>query len=332
MGLKPRSLSSWIENILLQSIKAISSDIATLSNAHIYESNDSYEQKSYIMRICIDKFTEQLQHRLLKDESKRTQLMLASLQVEEEFMNTAIDLPSSSAETLVDTSEDHTSKKRSLDYESSQDSQFIPMKRPKHNTPLFQSIADYGTCYDKITFFDLETTGLDTSKDQIVQIAIISYSFLTQSVEEFTSYVKPHLDTIMHRKAEQTHGISMPMLNDAPCFSDVFPKISHLFDKSLICGYNIETFDIPLLDQEILRYHLKSYKLDAYLDLYQVFREIGSKKKGHTLFQCYKHLCGKDLANAHDALSDTKACYDILLNMLEDTMWTKEIKRHWHVS
>ena len=101
-----------------------------------------------------------------------------------------------------------------------------------------------------ICFFDLETTGVNVSKDRIVEISILKV-FPNGNKESFTWRVNPEMKIPAVTTA--IHGISDEMVLNEPTFKELAPKVSELIKNSDLGGFNSNRFDIPLLAEELLR-------------------------------------------------------------------------------
>jgi len=101
-----------------------------------------------------------------------------------------------------------------------------------------------------ICFFDLETTGINISKDRIVEISILKV-FPDGRQESNTWKVNPE----MHIPEEVTliHGISDEDVADKPTFKELAKEINNVIKDSDLGGFNSNRFDIPLLAEEMLR-------------------------------------------------------------------------------
>ena len=95
--------------------------------------------------------------------------------------------------------------------------------------------------------FDLETTGLDISKDRIVQIAIVKIN-PSGNKEELNLIINPQI-TISDENAT-IHGITNEMVEDAETFKEAAIKIMEFIGDSDLAGYNSNKFDIPVLAEE----------------------------------------------------------------------------------
>lgn len=162
-----------------------------------------------------------------------------------------------------------------------------------------------------IIFFDLETTGVETSIDRIVQIATIKV-FPNGDVEEKKYLINPLIP--IPKQASDVHGITDEMVKDAPTFEKFSKNLNKYFEDSDIGGYNSNRFDIPLLIEEFARVGIDfDTENRNYIDVMNIETVVNSRK----LSDVYKRYMGKDLEGAHDALSDVRATYEILKEQIK---------------
>ena len=159
-----------------------------------------------------------------------------------------------------------------------------------------------------IVFFDLETTGLQISKDRIVEISILKV-FPNGNQESKTWLVNPTIP--IPKETTDIHGISDEKVANEPTFNELSKEISNLIHNCDLGGYNSNKFDIPLLAEEFLRsgidFDMKNRKA---IDVQNIFHKMEQR----TLVAAYKFYCDKDLTNAHSAEADTTATYEVLLS------------------
>ena len=162
-----------------------------------------------------------------------------------------------------------------------------------------------------IIFFDLETTGLDIAKDRIVELCYIRVE--PNGNEEARSM---RINPEMHipEVASSVHGITDDDVKDCPTFADVAPQLAATFEGCDLAGFNSTRFDLPLLAEEFM-------KAGVNIDLSHVqaidVQNIYHKLEKRTLAAAYKFYCGRDLENAHSALADTQATYEVLQAQLD---------------
>ena len=159
-----------------------------------------------------------------------------------------------------------------------------------------------------IISFDLETTGVDVAKDRIVQYSFIK--IMPDGTEEKkTALVNPGIP--IPEGASAVHGIYDKDVKDAKMFSMIAPYILPWIDKSIMAGYNIINFDIPLLATEFERVGISDhglYEMDM-IDAMVLYGEY----RPRTLVAATKDVCGKDISDsAHDAEIDTLATIDVI--------------------
>lgn len=162
-----------------------------------------------------------------------------------------------------------------------------------------------------ICFFDLETTGINISKDRIVEISILKV-FPDGRQESNTWKVNPE----MHIPEEVTliHGISDEDVADKPTFKELAKEINNVIKDSDLGGFNSNRFDIPLLAEEMLRADMDfDMKNRSSVDVQTIFHKMEQR----TLVAAYKFYCGKDLTDAHSAEADTNATFEVLKAQIE---------------
>lgn len=162
-----------------------------------------------------------------------------------------------------------------------------------------------------IAFFDLETTGLNTAKDRIIEIGILKIN-PNGSHETKTWLVNPEYP--VSEEASSVHGYTNEDLAKYPTFKQLAKEISKFLDNCDLSGYNCLKFDIPLLVEEFLRadvdFEIKNRKL---IDVQNIFMKMEQR----TLAAASKFYLNKELVGAHSAEADTFATYEILKAQLD---------------
>ena len=157
-----------------------------------------------------------------------------------------------------------------------------------------------------ICFFDLETTGINISKDRIVEISILKV-FPDGTEESKTWLVNPEME--IPPEVTAIHGISNEDVKDKPTFKELAKEIQNMIKDSDLGGFNSNRFDIPLLAEEMLRAGMDfDMKNRVAVDVQTIFHKMEQR----TLSAAYKFYCDKNLDDAHSAEADTKATYEVL--------------------
>ena len=163
-----------------------------------------------------------------------------------------------------------------------------------------------------ICFFDLETTGTNPGKDKIVEIAVLKIDINNQK-KEMVWRVNPECP--IPEEASSVHGITDEMVKDQPIFKQISKEIYNFIEGCDLGGYNIDKFDLPLLVEEFIRsgIDVSSFVKVKTVDVQTIF----FKKEPRDLSSALKFYCNKDHGNAHTALDDTLATYEVLLSQLD---------------
>ena len=176
-----------------------------------------------------------------------------------------------------------------------------------------------------LCFFDLETTGIDVSKDRIVEISIFKV-FPNGTTESKTWLVNPTIP--IPAQASAVHGITNEKVANEPTFNELASQVHNMIKDSDLGGFNSDRFDIPLLAEELLRAGVDfDMKNRVSIDVQTIFH----KKEERTLSAAYKFYCNASLENAHSAEADTIATYEVLKAQLDryddlenDANWLSE--------
>lgn len=162
-----------------------------------------------------------------------------------------------------------------------------------------------------LCFFDLETTGVNVVKDRIVEIAVLKL-LPNGNKEGKTWLVNPEMP--IPKGASDVHGITDEKVADAPNFKTLAGEIYAFMKGCDWAGFNSDRFDIPMIAEEFMRaeldFDLKNHKT---IDVQTIFHKMEQR----TLSAALKFYCDKDLINAHSAMADTEATYQVLLAQVE---------------
>ena len=162
-----------------------------------------------------------------------------------------------------------------------------------------------------IVFFDLETTGVDTANDRIVEISLVKIGVDgTKSVK--TRRINPEMH--IPEAATAVHGITDEDVKDEPTFRQIAKSLAQYIEGCDFGGFNSNRFDLPVLVEEFMRAGVDvDFKRRKYVDVQNIFH----RKEQRTLVAAYKFYCDKDLENAHSAEADTLATYEVLEAQIE---------------
>lgn len=162
-----------------------------------------------------------------------------------------------------------------------------------------------------IIFFDLETTGIDTVNDRIVEISMVKVMPDGEKIIK-TRKINPE----MHIPEESTaiHGITDEDVKDCHTFSQIAKSLKQFTEGCDFGGFNSNRFDIPVLVESFLRAGVDvDFKRCKSVDIQNIFH----KREQRTLVAAYKFYCDKELVDAHSAEADTLATYEVLMAQLD---------------
>jgi len=162
-----------------------------------------------------------------------------------------------------------------------------------------------------LVFFDLETTGLNTAQDRIVELALIRitpHGDVLERVRRFNPGIPIPAD------ATAIHGISDADVADEPPFSATARSLMELLENCDLAGFNIKSFDIPMLLAEFKRagvpFSLQGRRL---IDAQAIFH----REEPRDLSAAARFYLGREHREAHTALGDIRTTAAVLAAQLE---------------
>lgn len=170
-------------------------------------------------------------------------------------------------------------------------------------------LVDY--CSDYV-MFDLETTGLSTDDDAIVEISAVKVTE-GEIVDKFSTLVNPGIHIPYF--ASSVNGITDDMVKDAPDVEQALREFITFVGDSILAGHNIRDFDLKFIQRDAVRFFGKPLSND-YVDTLIVARRYLPELKSRSLESLAYHY---DISydGAHRALADcyiNKQVYDCLAN------------------
>lgn len=159
--------------------------------------------------------------------------------------------------------------------------------------------------------FDLETTGITISRDRIVELAYIKV-FPDGTEEKHTYRFNPEMPIPV--EASMIHGIYDADVANEPTFASKAKELAEKFTGCDFGGFNSNKFDFPMLVEEFLRSQVDfETENRKFVDAQRIFHMMEQR----TLSAAYKFYCDKTLENAHSAMADTQATYEVLLAQID---------------
>lgn len=170
-----------------------------------------------------------------------------------------------------------------------------------------------------IIFFDLETTGVDTQEDRIVEICIIKRHPDGQTETKFRR-INPTIP--IPEGASEVHGIYDKDVENEPTFNQLAKGIHDFIQGCDIAGFNSNAFDVPLLYSEFSRAGIDwDYKQHRFLDVGNMFKRLYPR----SLEAAVKNFLGREHDGAHSAELDTIATMEVFDFFTSNAELPKEI-------
>jgi len=162
-----------------------------------------------------------------------------------------------------------------------------------------------------LVFFDLETTGLNTKSDRIVELALIRVSPQGDVLERVRRF-NPGMP--IPPESTAIHGITDEDVANEPAFSATAKSLADLLENCDLGGFNIRRFDIPLLLAEFKRagvaFSLEGRRL---IDAQTIFH----REEPRDLSAAARFYLGREHREAHTALGDIRTTAAVLSAQLD---------------
>ncbi len=163
----------------------------------------------------------------------------------------------------------------------------------------------------QIVFLDIESTGLNLTKDRIVEIGLLKIN-ADHSQERKIWRFNPELP--IPEEITKIIGIKDEDVADKPLFKNGAKELQHFIGSADLAGFNIFKFDLPMLMEEFIRagidFDLSKRKV---IDVQRIFHTMEKRN----LSAAYSFYCGKELIDAHSAMADTDATFEVFAAQLE---------------
>lgn len=159
--------------------------------------------------------------------------------------------------------------------------------------------------------FDVETTGLSSRFDKIIELAAVKVHN-GEIVDKFESFINPHEP--LSEVIKNLTGITDGMLVDAPEFKDVLPKFKEWVGDAIFVAHNA-TFDMGFIDTayETLGYGPST---NGVVDTLEITKVLNKDLKRHNLAALSRYY-NVELVSHHRAIYDAEATGYIFIKMLQ---------------
>lgn len=146
---------------------------------------------------------------------------------------------------------------------------------------------------------DTETTGLDFTRERLVEFAAVRLEN-GKIVDEYQTLINP--EQHIRKSSMAIHGITPEMVEDAPTEAEAMPKILEFIGDYPIVAHNA-IFDYSFLNEAKLRTTGESME-NPRIDTQAMFREVAPDLESHGL-EALTQRFNVELNNHHRAMADT---------------------------
>lgn len=184
-------------------------------------------------------------------------------------------------------------------------------------------VIDIFPDYEQIVFLDIETTGLETENDQIIELAATRcYSGENVGIEEKENdvLIKLPKGRRLPQEIVELTNITDEMLEaegiEEKEAADLFADIFLPAEKTIIIAHNAQ-FDLSFVLKMLEKYKKHVPVAFDILDTFTVFRD--RKAYPHSLKDAIEYYRITGVENTHRAIDDVKALYEVVKHMKEET-------------
>ena len=162
-----------------------------------------------------------------------------------------------------------------------------------------------------LIIFDLETTGVNTAFDRIIEIYLIK---VQADGERTDLFLRLNPGVPIPAAASAVHHIYDADVLNEPSFKDKAHDLIAFIGNADFAGFNSNKFDFPMLVEEFYRAGVEfDISKRKFIDAQKIFHTMEPRN----LTAAYKFYCSKELNNAHSAKADTEATWEIIQSQLE---------------
>jgi len=194
-----------------------------------------------------------------------------------------------------------------------------------------ESVYNFGEKYSRliseyennnIVIFDVESTGIDVTEDEIIQIAAIKINNKGEVTKKFERFLKPNKSV---GTSEKVHGFSDKRLEEiGEDKKTVLIDFCKFIKGSLIIGHNV-TYDISILGSELSRNKLEDIDI-KYYDTLDIYRRFHSSLINHKL-ETLSNIFDTKHKPTHDAMDDILATKELLVRAIEKDIKPTSLER-----
>jgi len=158
--------------------------------------------------------------------------------------------------------------------------------------------------YQKILFVDVETTGLDSTKDRVIEIGAVKVD-KNGNIEKYSQLINPGFK--ISKEIRKITGIKQKELDNAPLLDEVSDEVKRVLRTDLFVAHNAK-FDFSFLSSELLRL---DYPLEVpYIDTIKIARAFYPNYLNYDLSSLIERM-GFKVEKRHRGLDDALVLWEL---------------------
>lgn len=165
---------------------------------------------------------------------------------------------------------------------------------------------------DDCCVIDIETTGLNSKADAIIELGAIRVRG-REIVETYSVLIKPPFD--IPSEISQLTGITNDMVKNAPSIEDVLEGFLDFAGDDILVAHNAN-FDINFIYDNVSTITGDSFNND-FVDTLRIARKVLPALRHHRLSDLTRYY-GIERNTAHRALADCEQTYELLYHLEKD--------------
>lgn len=176
---------------------------------------------------------------------------------------------------------------------------------------------------ENIIVFDVESTGVDVTEDEIIQIAAIKLNKKGEVVDKFEKFLKNKKPV---KDSYYVHGFSDEMLQRIGEDKEkVLKEFVEYSKDSIIVGHNVQ-YDINILRSELERNNLGKPKFKTFYDTLDIYRRFYPGNINYKL-ENLSNVYDTKHKPSHDAMDDIIATGELLVRAINEKIIPTSMER-----
>lgn len=181
---------------------------------------------------------------------------------------------------------------------------------------------------NEVIVYDVESTGTDTTTDQIIQIAAIRIDKEGNPLEIFERFIKP---TKSVGASAEVHGFTDEKLAEIGSpVAEVLQEFKEFSRGAVIVGHNVN-YDVSIFTSELHRHNLGKPEFGAIFDTLDIFRRFYPNLPNHKLGFLSEHF-PINHTPTHNAMDDIIATGMLLIYAVRENILPTQDQRRAYIS